>query len=79
MKNVPIIRISGGSVKDAISKNINIVGFFAVNNVTDNPFDFPSGYLIVFNSGLLYETTRFCIIGIPYAADKIEVKQIIIS
>ena len=80
------IRIDGATkntfssvLKDKCDNAVNFIAFAenAENPITDNPFSFASGYVIVFHSGLIRAKNIFTAIGVSADAEaKIEMKRL---
>lgn len=80
------IRIDGAKkttfssvLKDKCDNAVNFIAFAenAENPITDNPFSFAAGYVIVFHSGLIRAKNVFTAIGVSADAEaKIETKRL---
>lgn len=80
------IRIDGAKkntfssvLKDKCNNAVNFIAFAenAENPITDNPFSFAAGYVIVFHSGLIRAKNVFTAIGVSADAEaKIETKRL---
>lgn len=58
----------------------NRVNFIAFSgNPSDNPFTFPSGFVLVFNDGLLSTYKQFVFLGVDRTGETTAVKNFVID